>query len=41
MEINLTGFLLVTGCGALLCVLWFFLSRRAEAGNGKSACSAC
>ncbi len=37
MEINLTGFLLVTGCGALLCVLWFFLSRRAEAGNGKSA----
>ena len=29
MEINLTGFLLVTGCGALLCILWFFLSRRA------------
>ena len=37
MEINLTGFLLVTGCGALLCILWFFLSRRAEAGSGKSA----
>ena len=37
MDINLTGFLLAAGCGAILCVLWFFMSRRGETGCGKAA----
>lgn len=37
METNLTGFLITTGCGAALCILWFFLALRGKAGTGKSA----
>ena len=37
MDINLNGFLLLAGCGVLLCILWFFLALRRKAGNGRSA----
>lgn len=37
MEINVTGFLLVTGCGAILSILWFFLARRKETGSSKAS----
>ena len=37
MEPNLTGFLIFTGCGALLCILWFFLALRGKTGSGKAA----
>ena len=37
MEANLTGFLIFTGCGALLCILWFFLALRKKTGSGKAA----
>ena len=37
MEANLTGFLVFTGCGAALCILWFFLALRGKAGAGKAA----
>lgn len=37
MEVNLTGFLVFSGCGALLCILWFFLALRKKAGSGKAA----
>ena len=37
MEVNLTGFLVFTGCGALLCILWFFLALRKKTGSSKAA----
>ncbi len=37
MDVNLSGFLIFTGCGALLCILWFFLALRKKAGCGKAA----
>ena len=37
MEVNVTGFLFVTGCGALLCILWFFLALRKKARNVRAA----
>ena len=37
MDINLTGFLISTGCGALLCILWFFLALKQRTGAPKAA----
>ena len=37
MDVNLSGFLLISGCGAALCILWFFLELRKKAGSGRSA----
>lgn len=34
---NLTAYLLFTGCGAVVCVLWFFASFRRKAGTKKAA----
>ena len=36
MDINLTGFLTITGCGVFLCILWFFLALRKKISAGKS-----
>ena len=37
MEVNITGFLVTAGCGALLCILWFFLALRREYGCSRAA----
>lgn len=37
MEANISGFLLISGCGALLCILWFFMALREKSGSGKAA----
>ena len=37
MEINLTGYLLIMGCGAAACILWFFLSNRKRMPAAKAA----
>lgn len=36
MDFNLSGFLFITGCGAFLCILWFFLELRKKTGCGRS-----
>lgn len=36
MEFRLAPYLLMTGCSAAACVLWFFLADRRRGGDGKS-----
>ena len=37
MDINLTAYLLFTGCSAAACILWFFLAYRRKAETGRAA----
>ena len=37
MEANITAYGIFTGCGTVLCILWFFLSFRRKADTGRAA----
>ena len=36
MEIRLVPYLIMTGCSAAACILWFFLADRRRHTDGKS-----